>query len=232
MASRLRILWSATRTRRALTCPHSTTIQAYPRVNFFRTRGMTVSSMRWCRRHRWLSLLVALYLAFAAPASAVAEGVEVRQAALIGGEGGYTLEAEFRVRLTHTLEEALNKGVPLYFLLEFELVRQRWYWFNEQIANSQHQFRLSYNSLTRQYRVGVGTLYENFATLAEALAFLSRVRVGDMVPGDALSKGTIYTASVRLRLDGTQLPRSFQVSAVGSREWSVGSDWFRWTVTP
>lgn len=162
----------------------------------------------------------------------MAEGVEVRQAALIGGEGSYTLEAEFRVRLTHTLEEALNKGVPLYFLLEFELVRQRWYWFNEQIANSQHQFRLSYNSLTRQYRVGVGTLYENFATLAEALAFLSRVRVGDMVPGDALSKGTSYTASVRLRLDGTQLPRSFQVSAVGSREWSVGSDWFRWTVTP
>lgn len=186
--------------------------------------------MRWCRRHRWLSIAAALWFAVTAPAWA--DGIEVRQAALVGADGSYSLEAEFGITLTHTLQEALNKGIPLYFLLEFDLYRQRWYWFNENIANSQHQFGLSYNSLTRQYQVGVGTLYENFATLAEALGFLSKVRVSDVVPGEALTKGKSYTAAVRMRLDGTQLPRSFQVSAVGSREWSVGSDWYRWMVTP
>ena len=100
------------------------------------------------------------------------------------------------------------------------------------ISNSQHQFGLSYNSLTRQYQVGVGTLHENFATLAEALGFLRKVRVSDVVAAEALTKGKSYTAAVRMRLDGTQLPRSFQVSAVGSREWSLGSDWYRWMVTP
>lgn len=188
--------------------------------------------MRWCRRRRWLSVLAALWLALAAALPAEADGIEVRKASLAAAQNGYELEAEFNIALTPTLEEALSKGVPLYFLLEFELIRQRWYWFNEQVANGQYQFRLSFNSLTRQYRVGIGTLYENFTTLGEALAFLSRVRVGDIVPGDALSKGTNYTAGVRLRLDSTQLPRPFQVSAVGSREWSVGSDWFRWTVAP
>ena len=193
---------------------------------------MTAFSMRWCRRRRWLSALAASWLALAAALPAEADGIEVRKASLAAAQNGYELEAEFNIALTPTLEEALSKGVPLYFLLEFELIRQRWYWFNEQIANGQYQFRLSFNSLTRQYRVGIGTLYENFTTLGEALAFLSRVRVGDIVPGDALSKGTNYTAGVRLRLDSTQLPRPFQVSAVGSREWSVGSDWFRWTVAP
>ena len=188
--------------------------------------------MRWCRRRRWLSAFAAIWLALAAASPAEADGIDVRKATLAAAPNGYELEAEFNIALTHRLEEALSKGVPLYFLLEFELIRLRWYWFNEQIAGGQYQFRLSFNSLTRQYRVGVGTLYENFTTLGEALAFLSRVRVGDVVASDALSKGTSYTAGVRLRLDSSQLPRPFQVSAVGSREWSVGSDWFRWTVTP
>jgi hypothetical protein len=187
--------------------------------------------MRWCRRRKWLSAFAALWLALAA-VPAEADGIEVRKATLAAAENGYYLEAEFDITLTHTLEEALSKGVPLYFLLEFELIRQRWYWFNEHVASGQYQFRVSFNSFTRRYRVGIGTLYENFTTLGEALAFLSRVRVGDVVPADALSKGTSYTAGVRLRLDSTQLPRSFQVSAVGSREWSVRSDWFRWTVVP
>lgn len=169
-------------------------------------------------------------VAFATPARA--DGIEVRKAALISAEDGYVLEAEFDVTLTHTLEEALNKGVPLYFSLEFELVRPRWYWLNEKLANTRQQYRLSYNALTRQYRVGVRTLYQNFASLPEALGFMSQVRVRDIAETDALSKGGSYTAALRLRLDSSQLPRPFQVSAVGSREWSISSDWHRWTVSP
>jgi hypothetical protein len=168
----------------------------------------------------------------AAPAPARADGIEVRQAALISAEDGYVLEADFEVTLTHTLQEALNKGVPLYFMLEFELVRPRWYWLNETLANARHEYRLSYNALTRQYRVGLSTLYRNFASLAEALAFLSRVRVREIAEAGALNKGASYRAALRLRLDSAQLPRAFRVSAVGSREWTISSDWHRWTVSP
>lgn len=193
---------------------------------------MTVFSMRFCRRHSWLAALAAVWLFMAAPLATFANGIEVRKAALIAAEKGYVLEAEFDITLTHTLEEALSKGVPLYFVLDFELIQPRWYWFNDQIANSQQEYRLSFNALTRQYRVAVGTLYQNFITLGEAIGFLRSVRVGAIADNGVLTKGTSYIAGVRLRLDGSQLPRPFQVSAVGSREWSVGSDWFRWTVTP
>ena len=194
---------------------------------------MTVSSTRSCRRHSWFAAaLAALLLSLAVAAPARADGIEVQKAALIAADDSYFLEAEFEIALTHTLEEALNKGVPLYFTLEFELIRPRWYWLNETIVSKRQQYRLGYNAFTRQYRVGIGTLYQNFDTQPEALAFLSRVRLRDIIEPGALTKGSSYTAELRLRLDSSQLPRPFQVSAVGSREWSVSSDWRRWTVSP
>jgi len=53
----------------------------------------------------------------------------------------------------------------------------------------------------------------------------------DLDPG-TLSKGTTYTAGLRLRLDTSQLPKPFNLNALGSREWNIGSDWVRWAVTP
>ncbi len=191
---------------------------------------MTASSMRFCRSLSWLVALAALLLAAAVPARA--DGIEVKKAALVMADDGSFLEAEFEISLTHTLEDALNKGVPLYFTLEFELIRPRWYWLNEKIVATRQQYRLGYNALTRQYRVGVGALYQNFASLPDALAFLSQVRLRDITELGALAKGNTYTAALRMRLDISQLPRPFQISAVGSREWSVGSDWHRWTVSP
>lgn len=193
---------------------------------------MTASSTLWCRRLSALAALAALLLGSAAALPARADGIEVKKAALMAADDGHFLEADFEITLTHTLEEALSKGVPLYFTLEFELMRPRWYWFNEKIANARQQYRLSYNALTRQYRVGVRTLYENFGSLAEALEFMSRLRLSEIFEPGALRKGSNYTAALRLRLDTSQLPRPFQISAVGSREWSVGSDWYRWTISP
>jgi hypothetical protein len=188
--------------------------------------------MRCCRRFSWVAALAAFWLAFTAPLAARADGIEVQKAAVITAEDGITLEAEFEITLTHALEDVLNKGVPLYFTLEFELIRPRWYWFNQKITSARQQYRLSYNALTRQYRVGIGRLYQNFASLPEGLAFMSRVRMREIADAGALSKGGSYAAALRMRLDTSQLPRPFQVTALGSRDWSLSSDWHQWTVSP
>jgi len=180
----------------------------------------------------WIALLAVLWLALTAAPAGAAEGIDVKSAALVPADDGYYLEASFEIGLTHPLEEALNKGVPLHLLVEFELIRPRWYWLNEKVASVQQRYRLSFNALTRQYRVGVGTLYQNFPSLAEALEFLSRVRLRDIAEPGVVKKDTTYVAAVRMRLDTSQLPRPFQLTAVGSRDWNVGSDWYRWTVAP
>ncbi len=195
---------------------------------------MTGFSMRCCRKPTvsgWLAAL-ALLVGLAVAAPVPAEGIEVQRAALVAVDDGYVLEADFEIALTSTLEDALSKGVPLYFAVEFELIRPRWYWLNEKVANTRQTYRLSYSALARQYRVGVGKLYQNFASLAEALEFLSRARLRDVTEPGALAKGNTYVAALRMRLDTSQLPRPFQITAVGSRDWSLSSDWHRWTIVP
>ena len=192
---------------------------------------MTGSSTRCSRRTDWAKALAVLWLAFGIALAARAD-IEVRKASLAVSEDAYVLEADFSIALTPPLEDVLNKGVALYFLVDFELIRPRWYWFNERVAETQYQYRLSYNALTRQYRVGSATLYQNFATLSEALAVMSRVRRRHEIEPGTLRKDTGHIAAVRMRLDTSQLPKPFHLTALGSRDWNIASDWYRWTVVP
>lgn len=200
---------------------------------FWKRFDATAQRLRLTSRPlRYLTLLLALALFIPVVHAAQPHGIEVRRAVVAPVEDAYVLDADIDIVLSAPLEEALNKGIPLYFQLEFEMVRSRWYWFNDKAVTLQQQYRLSYSALTRQYRVGVGAFYQNFVTLNEALQFLSRVRRREELEPGALSKGSTYMAGLRLRLDTTQLPRPFNLNALGSREWSLGSDWYRWTVTP
>lgn len=180
------------------------------------------------------TLLCACAWLLAAAGTATADTVAVRSAELRIEEGEVLLNAEFDLTLNATLEEALQRGIPLYFLLEFELSRSRWYWLDEKLSQTTISYRVSYNALTRQYRValGSGLLAPTFNTLEEVERYVGRVTSRPVASASALSKGTRYDAALRLRLDVNQLPKPFQVSALGSREWTLSSDWYRWSFVP
>lgn len=180
---------------------------------------------------RALAALAVLVWALASPA-ARADTVTVKSAELRIEEGEVLLNAEFDLALNPTLEEALEKGIPLYFVLEFELTRSRWYWFDEKVAQTAITSRVSYNALTRQYVVSSGLLKLTFNSLEEVERYLSRVNSRPVAPASAVSKGTRYDAAIRLRLDVNQLPKPFQVNALASREWTLASDWYRWVYVP
>ena len=89
---------------------------------------------------------------------------------------GLALDVDFGFELTPRLAEVVANGVPLYFSVEFELTRRRWYWFDETAASQRLSLRLSYHALSRQYRLSTGLLQQSFPTLEEALNVLQRVR--------------------------------------------------------
>jgi hypothetical protein len=181
---------------------------------------------------RALAGLALAALAASAPSPARADVVPVKSAELRIAEGDAVLSAEFELALTPALEEALEKGIPLYFTIEFELARSRWYWTAEKIADWSITYRVSYNALTRQYRVGSGPLGQQFESLEEVHRFLGRVSSRPVARAETLTRGTKYEAAIRLKLDVNQLPKPFQVSALASREWQLASDWHRWSFTP
>lgn len=183
--------------------------------------------------HRFLGLLcltASLWLLFAPAARA--DTIAVKSAELRAEEDNYVLNAQFDVAFNPTLEEALQKGVALYFVLEFVLSRPRWYWLDEKVVEQSIQYRISYSPLTRQYRVTTGLLGQQLSSLDEVEHLLARVASRPIAPIDALTKGARYEAAVRLRLDVTQLPKPFQINALASRDWSLQSEWHRWTFVP
>jgi hypothetical protein len=173
--------------------------------------------------------LAALGAAFSPAARA--DTILVRSAEIRAEDDDYVLNADFELTLNATLEEALQRGVPLYFLLEFEISRPRWYWFDDKVLATSVQYRIVWNALTRQYRVSSGLFGQTLYSLAEVERFLSRVTSRPVARRDQLQKGSRYDAALRLRLDVNQLPKPFQVDALASREWSLQSEWYRWGFT-
>ena len=84
-------------------------------------------------RCRLAILGVFCLLAFVFPPLAAADGISVNKAEVRQGEGGYQLSASYDVNLTFAAQQALARGVPLYFVGEFMLTRSRWYWLDEEI---------------------------------------------------------------------------------------------------
>ena len=177
-------------------------------------------------------VFVAVVLANVSPGQA--DTIPARSAELRLEEDWYVLDAEFDLVLNPTLEEAIGRGVPLYFVVEFELQRPRWYWLDDTVVQSAISYRLSYNALTRQYRLSSGTsaFYQTFPSLEEAQRMISRVKGRKVVEKSMLFKGWRYDAGARLRLDTAQLPKPFQISALTSRDWNLQSDWIRWSFVP
>ncbi|MBX6392038.1 MAG: DUF4390 domain-containing protein [Burkholderiales bacterium] len=178
-------------------------------------------------RRCW-ALIVALIAACYA-ALALANEIRIHGARLErGDDGGYTLSADFELSLSDRLQDVLSEGVPLYFIIEFECYRPRWYWFDASVAKKKHQVRLSFHALTRTYRLSTGALHQSFNSAKEAVEALGTVRGWHVLEAGDLEPNTSYEVALRMMLDVDQLPKPFQVSALTNRDWTLSSNWERW----
>lgn len=160
-----------------------------------------------------------------------AEGIKLKSAELERVDNDWLLSAVFRIELTPGLEDAVQKGVVLYFQTEFDLTRSRWYWFDERPAIAQRQTRLSYQPLTQQYRIASEGFTFSAKSIAEALQAVGSVGGWRVIDNVQLDSSKSYTAALRMTLDLSKLPKPFQVNALNNRDWNVSSDWVRFPFT-
>src|SRR5260370_35815307 len=163
--------------------------------------------------------------------AAQADPVAVQRASLQADGSGWSLDARFDFDLNSSLEHAVHKGVPVYFTTDFSLSRPRWYWFDEEPVSVSQTIRLSFQPLTREYRVSTGGLQLGFTSLNEALAVIKHVTSWHVIDRKQVQAGETYSASVRMQLDTALMPKPFQGDAGTNRYWSLGSDWKRFTFT-
>ena len=171
-------------------------------------------------------------LALFACTHAAADDSQITLAEIVPGEGGYVLNADIELDLNSRLTDAITRGVAMHFVAELTIERPRWYWMNEVVVERELNYRVSYHAITRSYRLSIGSLHQSFDALDTVLLTMQRIRNWQIAGPDELPPGISHEVSLRFRLDTAQLPKPFQVTAIGSRDWSVGTDWLRWTFLP
>lgn len=185
-------------------------------------------------RHVWALLLVCCGLLAGAVLPARAAEPEIRQAALHRTAEGLFLSARLTLTPSPAVEDALLKGVPLYFVWEAEVLRDRWYWTDKRVASAVRTWRLVYQPLTRRWRLsqsndaaassGAGlqyALHQNFDSLAVALASVARVSRWKLADAARLDPDSDERVVWRFGLDLTLLPRPFQIGMANQPEWLI-----------
>jgi len=172
--------------------------------------------------HRTEALLAGLLLCaglLVAPGAA-AQGVELKSLRVERRDGELSLEFSHRLSLGSAIEDALHRGVPMYFSAQATVYRNRWYWRDERVARVHRTWRLAYQPLTANWRVSLGGLSQSYGTLAEALAPLSRVSGWRLLDGEKLEPGERYYVEFSFKLDNSQLPQPMQIDLGG--DWKLG----------
>lgn len=147
-------------------------------------------------------------------------------------DGAYALNSYFRINLPNQLKDAINHGTPIYFTLDFTLSRPRWYWSAEDVVTTQREYRISYNSLTQQYRVAVGENQHRFRTLNESILFTSNPNQWRTLEKNKYSIGEPYDVRVRMELNTNKLPQTYQLNSLTNQGWGLSSGWYSFTFTP
>jgi Domain of unknown function (DUF4390) len=160
-------------------------------------------------------------------------------------DGTVFLNAQLKFDLPTPVEDVLLKGIPLIFVAEVEVRRERWYWYDKKLVVAARQMRLAYQPLTRRWRLNItnstgsngslngsagssggalgGGLPQYFETLPEAMSKIQRIsrwRIVDLVE---LDPDAMHTLDLSFKLDVSQMPRPFQIGLIGQSDWNIST---------
>lgn len=128
------------------------------------------------------------------------------------------------------VEEALRKGVPIYFVAHVDVSKERWYWTDKEILSVNRYYKLVYQPLTRRWRLNISSIKTNFNEpaislpqwfdqLEDALAAINRAGNWKLLALSELEPGQTYKINFRLGLDTAALPKPLQIGLIGQSDW-------------
>ena len=180
--------------------------------------------------------LLAVWMAWLwLPGTSMAAPTEITQLRAERADDGVYLSAVVRFEVPPLVEDALLKGIAIFFVVEADLYRDRWYWTDPRVASAARTMRLAYKPLTGRWRVNIvsglitsssglrATLNQNYDTMAEAMSAIQRLSRWKIADAAELELDASYTLDLSFRLDLSQLPRPFQIGVAGQRDWAISA---------
>lgn len=148
------------------------------------------------------------------------------------GEDGLYLNAALAFELPSSLEDALTRGMPVNFVLQATLMRERWYWYDKRISQTERHIRLSYQPLSRRWRVmqsaqpiqssGLGvSLGSSYDSLKDALQAIQKINRWKMAELSVLNTDAKQKLDIQFNLDLSQLPQALQFGNLVTNDWAL-----------
>jgi hypothetical protein len=185
---------------------------------------------RCCKKISVFLLLLCLLSLTVSFAFSAENNIQIKHAELQSQDEAYSLNADLEISFSDEIEEAINKGVPLNFIIEFQIVSPRKYWFDDEIVTASRNVTLSYHALSRQYLVTRSTHQKSFESLSEARQELAQIRDWKVLDKALVEKNGNYQAALLFRLDQSKLPKAIQVDTISSEIWNLSSQKFEWAL--
>lgn len=174
---------------------------------------------------------MAVWLILAALPAQAQNNTDVANLRVEQAADGLYLSATMRFELPPAIEEALLKGIPMTFVAEAQVLRDRWYWYDKAVTTAQRSVRLVYQPLTRRWRLSVGSgagefstgasLSQSFEQLADAMVAVRRIARWKIAETGDLESDARHNIDFRFRLDTSQLPRPMQIGITGNADWAI-----------
>ena len=197
------------------------------------TTGFITQFLKSTAVESMLRRLLALFLgSLIALGSQSAGATEVTQLKMERSEEGVYLSAGVRFDLPPVVEDALLKGIPMFFVAEADIYRDRWYWYDKRVTTATRTMRLAYQPLTRRWRLNVvpgaisvtglrASFSQNYDTLADAISSIQRLSRWRIAEASEIELDVRHNVEFRFRLDLSQLPRPFQIGVAGQKDWAI-----------
>ena len=199
--------------------------------NFLRLELLFESSLKHGRQ-LCVAVLTVMSLTLACAAQADT-AVDLQGLKLERQDAGLYMSGQWRFDLPTALEDALLKGITLYFVTEVDISQERWYFYSQRVAHAERHVRLFYQPLTRRWRVNISpqpfnvsglgvSLGQSYDTAEDAMNAVRRIVQWRIANASDLNSDAKQTIAINFKLDLKQLPRPLQIGAAGQSDWNIG----------
>jgi len=193
--------------------------------------------VRSVRRHPGLAFCAAIAcaaLGLSASAQEAAEGrLDIRNAYVELVDGIWRLDVRLDLELADAARQAFAEGVPLVVTLETEASVERRYLPDETVVELTRRWVLNYDAISQRYVVinRSSDAHESFASEADALDALARISGIEFARPEVLPADSRFDMRVRASIEIGDLPAAVRILLFW-KGWSLGTDWYAWSVRP
>jgi hypothetical protein len=194
--------------------------------------------MQYCKKIAkiFFKCLAVCYLSFnTLYCSAINTNASIKKFELENVNGNFYASVISDISIDNDLRDAIDKGLPVTFILQSKVSISRWYWFDNTVSENEYKWVITYRPFLNKYKIstktGVSLYFDNLSEALDLIKSLKKWEIIDSTYSNDI-KSSKYNVSLRLHLDTNRLPKLMQLNTISNKKINIDSGWQEYTISP